>query len=103
MQLSLVSDDDIAAARQIKYSPLLRRIVFEVAEVTGVPAGDIIGPSKARAGLMARDLVCFIARREGMTLTEIGRGIGRDHTTVMAAIKREAARRTCKTDDSVPD
>ena len=103
MQLTMVNDADVKAARKIKYSPLLRKIVFEVSAMTGIEAGEILGPKKTASLVLARDLVCFMARREGMTLERIADGINRHHTSVMEAIKREAARRACESADDVPE
>lgn len=72
---------------------VMAEIVGEVSKTTGVSIIDIIGNRRIRHMVRARQMVMFIARREGMTLTEIGSYLRRDHTTVIHGIKAEYDRR----------
>lgn len=69
------------------------QIIQEVAEHTGIPQDAIMGASRSYAVCLARDLACYIAKRDGHSYPEIGRVMNRDHSTIMDAAKREAARR----------
>ncbi len=68
-------------------------IVAEVSEATGISATDIMGTRKWAQISAARQMVYYIAHRNGMSLPEIGRAFGRDHTTVLHGINAEKARR----------
>lgn len=90
-----MTPDDIRRARSIAQSKTRRvwQIVAEVAKATGVSGRAILGPRRDAKTVQARQLAMFIAYRDGMTQEAIGRAMGRDHTTVSAAISREAKRR----------
>lgn len=75
----------------------LARIVRQVADETGVPVADILGPSRiadissARHTAMARARA--IERPDGSprySLPMIGRVFNRDHTTVLYAVRKMA-------------
>lgn len=68
-------------------------IVQEVSAATGLTQAQITGRSLTPRHVQARDLVCFIARRHGISSKELGRALHRDHSGILDAIKREAARR----------
>jgi chromosomal replication initiation ATPase DnaA len=72
----------------------VRLIVIEVCEATGVSPAAIYGASRGlKSVAAARDVVCYVARKNGHKLTEIGEALGRDHTSILAAIRREEGRR----------
>jgi chromosomal replication initiation ATPase DnaA len=103
MRLSYITEADMEAAKRIHDVPRVRRIVAEVAQITGVSEAAILSPRKPRHITLARDMVCYIAHREGIPSTDIGRGIGRDHSSVLSSVKRETARRTCESAGDVPE
>lgn len=75
-----------------------RKILLEVSKKTGVPAGTITGPMRTKPVIRARHIAMTIIRRcTKMSLTEIGAMFGRDHTTVMGALKG-VNRRRCPED-----
>jgi chromosomal replication initiation ATPase DnaA len=86
---------DIVAAEAIRFPDAgIRKIVHAVSEASGVDMDLILSASRVKAVVMARDLVCYIAYREGHSMTMIGQCIGgRDHGTIGTAIAREKARR----------
>jgi chromosomal replication initiation ATPase DnaA len=76
--------------------PTVKDIILEVAEKYGVTANDILSDRRSRNLAQPRFEVCWRARNETrLSMPQIGRSIGgRDHTTVLNAIRRyEAMRR----------
>lgn len=88
-----LTDADRIQIRGICNRATVRSIVASVAQMSGLTATAIKGPCKKMEFVQARDVVCYIARREGMSYPIIARELNRDHTTIMAAVRREAARR----------
>jgi hypothetical protein len=74
-----------------------RRVVQQAAVWTSqwyrVPASMIFSPDRRREVNAARMVVCWVAAHQGLTYSEIGRQVGRDHSTVMHAIARVTADR----------
>lgn len=68
-------------------------IVADVARVHKLPAAEITGRGKRGPVALARQTAQFLAYRRGLTLAQIARGFGCDHTTVMWNI-RAVERRT---------
>ena len=91
----ILTPADLASAEAIRFPDAgIRKIVRAVSEASGVEIDSILGATRVASVVMARDLACYIAHREGYALTTIGRCIGgRDHGTVATAIGREKARR----------
>ena len=91
----ILTPADIAAAEAIRFPDAgIRKIVCAVSEASGVDIDRILSASRVASVVMARDLVCYIAYREGYSMTMIGQCIGgRDHGTIGTAIAREKARR----------
>ncbi|MCZ0962854.1 helix-turn-helix domain-containing protein [Paracoccus benzoatiresistens] len=85
--------DKLSAGRLNPTRATVRTIAKEVCEWTGHSYLAVMGRSQRADDCRVRDLVCFIAHRNGMSLSMIGRAFGRDHTTIMAAVRREQARR----------
>jgi chromosomal replication initiator protein len=75
----------------------MAEILEAVARVYGLGTAAIIGRSRSKSIAEARMVVCLVARRcTRLSLPEIGRAVGRDHTTVMSAVK--SAERKCAAD-----
>ena len=91
----MLSPADISAAEAIRFPVrAIGLIAHEVAELSGVPLDQIMSMTREAQVVMARDLVCYVAHREGHSMETIGRCLGgRDHTTILAAIGREKVRR----------
>lgn len=90
-----LSADDIKRCRDISNRELgiVRQIASQVAEATDVPFKAIMGVRRDARTVQARQLVMYIARREGLSLQRIGRVMNRDHTTVLHGIRAEEQRR----------
>ena len=91
----ILTPADIAAAEAIRFPDAgIRKIVRAVSEASGVDMDRILSATRVASVVMARDLVCYIAHREGYSMTMIGQCIGgRDHGTIGTALAREKARR----------
>jgi len=73
----------------VEAQPWLRpeQIVTAVCEWTGIAKKDLISAQKISGRTMqARRLLWAAMRVEGMSYPEIGRYVGRHHTTIMAAM-----------------
>jgi chromosomal replication initiation ATPase DnaA len=91
----ILTPADIAAAEAIRFPDAgIRKIVCAVAEASGVDVDHILSATRVKSVVRARDIVCYIAHREGYSMTMIGQCIGgRDHGTIGTAIAREKSRR----------
>ena len=90
-----LSPEDVKRCRSIatEARDRVRSIAVAVSRSIGIPVSAIYGPDIQRQTVAARHLVMYLAHMEGLSYPIIGRAIGRDHTTVMDAVKREKARR----------
>ena len=70
----------------------LTAIIEQVASEYEVEPDDLGGPSKLGLFVRPRHEVMRRARESGFSLSEIGRALNRDHTTVMHGIKRAKKR-----------
>lgn len=69
--------------------PSIAEIKRTVADVFGVPISEISSKRRARKLCRPRFAVCLIARDAGYSGPQIGRALGgRDHTTIISAIRR---------------
>lgn len=70
-----------------------REVIAVIAAANGVTADQITGPKRHRQYVQPRDVAALVLRWCGLSLPEIGRELGgRDHTTVMDAIRRGKAK-----------
>lgn len=67
---------------------LAQEVATRLAEETGIPAQVILGRSRYRAVVKARHQVMVELWRQGMSTTEIGSVLDRDHTTVMHGLQK---------------
>ncbi|AZB65023.1 chromosomal replication initiator DnaA [Cereibacter sphaeroides] len=91
-----MTPEDAARAAEIRargYPARITEIIAEVAEATGWEPQEITGARVFPGLVQARDLACFIARREGFSLTQIGNVLRRDHSSIKTALQREQRRR----------
>jgi len=68
-------------------SQSLACLIRIVANRAGITEADILGPSRLR------QFVMYLAHKRGMSLPQIGRIMGRHHTTVLHGVRAEEARR----------
>lgn len=66
----------------------VRDIAIEVSAETGIPVADIYGRSRRAPIVRARRMVWQRARSQGLSLPQIGRTTGHDHTTVLHGLRR---------------
>ena len=67
----------------------LRVILEVVAGVFGVSVAQIKGECRIGAALNARHVACYLmSRLAGASLQRIGDSVGRDHTTILSALRR---------------
>src|SRR5580765_2541437 len=70
-----------------------REIIAKAAMIHGVAVSKIVGPSRLRSVVLARDEVSWLLRQSGLSYPQVGAAIGgRDHSTAMAAVRRFEAR-----------
>lgn len=91
----VLSPEAVAACNQVfvQHKSTVLKIVDAVAEATGIPAKRILGPRKDAATSRARHIVMYEARLAGLSTTQIGDALGRDHTTVIHGVRAEEKRR----------
>ena len=64
-------------------------LVTYTADLHGLTAAQLIGPSRRREVFVARAVACWMLDRRGLGQAHIGRLLGnRDHSTVASAIER---------------
>lgn len=69
--------------------PLAKSILERVSAAHHVPVAAILGPSRKRTVMLARREAMVLMRREaGYSYLAIAAEIGRDHTTVIHALRR---------------
>lgn len=74
-------------------SPTARRyvhVLHEVATRHGVEVQDIVGRSRAKRLVAARQEAFYLMKEHGYSMSQIGRFCNRDHTTVMHGIEKHA-------------
>jgi chromosomal replication initiator protein len=68
--------------------PSLRNIIFTVISRSDASYRDILSDRRARHISRPRQIICWIARHTTLlSYPQIGRGLNRDHTTVISAVK----------------
>ena len=71
----------------------VHQIVDAVAEATGISAKRIMSQRRDAPTARARQIVMYEARQQGLSFSQIGAALGRDHTSVMHGVRAEQARR----------
>lgn len=72
---------------------LVKTLVADAAHVHRVRPSAIMSKDRTARISNARDDVFLALRNHGWSYPRIGRSMGRDHTSVMAGVKRARARR----------
>ncbi|MGN7869357.1 helix-turn-helix domain-containing protein [Paracoccus sp. 22332] len=80
-------------ANRDKATAEIRKIAGKAAAEAGMTLARLIGPDQTLPVVKVRDIVCYVAAREGYSLPQIGRAMNRDPSSVGTAIRREKARR----------
>lgn len=83
----------IAAIQRQSPVRRVREIAEAISAETCLPVEDILGSSRARVLVEARQMVMFIARREGFSFPAIGRAMHLDHSTIQHGVRCENVRR----------
>ncbi len=81
---------DVAASASpdMTFRQTIRRIIAEVAAFHEISVGDIIGPYRHRRFVRPRQIACYLAEiLTTRSFPEIGRRVGRDHTTVLHSFR----------------
>jgi hypothetical protein len=61
-----------------------RRVCVEAASrLAGVDTAEVLSPSRAPRVVAARRHAARLLRLQGLSLPEVGRALGRDHTSIM--------------------
>ena len=71
----------------------VRDIARQVAAEAGIEPEVIFGRCRKASSCRVRELVCYIARHHDISYPRIGRALGRDHTTIINAVRNEQRRR----------
>ncbi|MBJ2153806.1 chromosomal replication initiator DnaA [Paracoccus sp. IB05] len=87
----MITEGDKASLRMERAT--VREIARQVAKEAGVKPAVIFGPGRKQKDFSLRALVCYIARRHGMSYPRIGMALGRDHSTIRSAVINEQRRR----------
>ncbi len=101
----MLSDEDIKRARKIALAQLpdIKEIMRQVSEQTGVTIAQMKGVRRYADVTAARQLVSYIALREGHSVVMIARAMNKDRTTVVVGARREAAMRAVLQQDTLTD
>jgi chromosomal replication initiation ATPase DnaA len=89
-----LSPEDILRCRAInlRYRDRVKEIALAVSAETSIPISAIYSKSRKREIVEARWIVMDLAKRDGLTLQDIGRALNLDHTTVANGLKRGRAK-----------
>lgn len=90
---SFLTEADRAMIAAIKGRAHIRAIAKHVCAEAGMKIPDIMGRSREAHLCRVRELIWFIAHENGVSLPQIGRVFGRDHTTILNGLRNEKARR----------
>ena len=75
-------------AEQMKDFDYTHRILHDVARISGVSVEQIVGKSRRKEIVIARQMFCYLARQYGwLNDTQIGKTIGHDRVTVIHSSK----------------
>ncbi len=86
--------EEILAASGLptSHGPDVPGIIGKVAAAFGVTAKELLGPSRLRRVLVPRQVAMFLAREAcGLSFPRLAAAFGRDHTTVMHAVRKVGA------------
>lgn len=75
----------------------LLEVIDAIAAAHHVSRDEILSRSRVQSVVAGRRSLCVALRERGMSYPEIGRLVGRDHSTVMALLRDQGERRLPKT------
>lgn len=86
--------EDVSAIRRASSEVMaIEGIAGEAAKLAGMTLARITGPDRHAAVVKVRDVICYRCSALGYSASDIARALKRDHSTILTAIRREAARR----------
>lgn len=88
-----LNDADLEALSRVRDHARMRDIIADVARKTGITVKEIKGRDRTPRVVAARDLVCMMGYERGYSLSQMGRSLDRDHSTIAVAVRREKKRR----------
>lgn len=92
-----MTPQDLARAADICNEPgRVRQAIRDAASATGISTADILGRSRLRTIVHARQLAMHMAHEAGAPCTQIARVFKRDHSTIIHGVRAEAARRAAQ-------
>lgn len=88
---SYLTDEDLLRCRSIgaAQTQAVHDIIDQVASETGVNRSVLVGIRKSKTANAARQIVMFVALREGIPDTIVAKVMNRDRSTISAGAKRE--------------
>jgi chromosomal replication initiation ATPase DnaA len=75
-------------SKDVKPKVTLALVVDAVSVVLGVNREGVLSQSRTRCQAEARQWVCYVLWRAGLSTASIGKKISRDHSTVLYSIHR---------------
>jgi len=72
--------------------PTTSQVLVAVARAHDLPLARLLSPQRDRAVMLARQAAMTLLREAGLSLPEIGRALGRDHSTVCHGLEVGRAR-----------
>ena len=73
--------------KRIKQDKIMEVSLSVIEDFTGIDREDILSRSRYWQFVQARQLLCYTLKEQGFKLVEIGRRIGRHHSTVIHALQ----------------
>lgn len=77
-------------------------IVKAVCESHGIPIDEVMGPSRYKSIVKCRRACCQELLRLGLSSVEVGRVMGRDHTSVLSLVKQHR-RKDCYREETAAE
>ena len=88
-----LTDADRAAIANIGNRATVREIARQVCAETGTSYAAVMSSNRAAYLCRVREVIYYMAHREGFSLPQIARVFRRDHTTILSGLRNEKARR----------
>lgn len=98
-----MNDDTLTKGHPMTPELIIETAIDTAEAVTGVSRADILGRSRRHPVVVARWSAMAAARTFGLSLPQIGRGFGRDHTSVLNGLNRVDALDTDGTAERVTE
>jgi chromosomal replication initiation ATPase DnaA len=82
----------------VRYRQTIDEIIAATCIVTGVARDDLLSDRRSKTTVYARQLAGYVSRLRKYSYSEIGRALGRDHSTIVIAVQKLEEQRTAKKD-----